>query len=106
MIQAGNQRDAHAMLTRLIDFLKLRGVTALLTNLTSEGKPSRRRTWRFPPWWTAGYLCETSNSNGERNRALYVLKSRGMTHSNQLREFVLTPHGIDLLDVYVGPEEF
>ena len=43
-------------------------------------------------------------SVGERNRALYVLKSRGMAHSNQLREFLLTPQGIDLLDVYVGPE--
>jgi circadian clock protein KaiC len=42
--------------------------------------------------------------DGERNRALYVLKSRGMAHSNQLREFVLTPQGIDLLDVYVGPD--
>ena len=42
--------------------------------------------------------------DGERNRALYVLKSRGMAHSNQLREFLLTPQGVDLLDVYVGPE--
>ncbi len=42
--------------------------------------------------------------DGERNRALYVLKSRGMAHSNQLREFLLTEQGVDLLDVYVGPE--
>jgi circadian clock protein KaiC len=42
--------------------------------------------------------------DGERNRALYVLKSRGMAHSNQLREFLLTPQGVDLQDVYVGPE--
>ena len=41
---------------------------------------------------------------GERNRGLYILKSRGMAHSNQIREFILTDHGIELLDVYVGPE--
>ena len=41
---------------------------------------------------------------GERNRGLYILKSRGMNHSNQIREFILTEHGIELLDVYVGPE--
>jgi circadian clock protein KaiC len=41
---------------------------------------------------------------GERNRGLYVLKSRGMAHSNQIREFLITRNGIDLLDVYVGPE--
>jgi circadian clock protein KaiC len=41
---------------------------------------------------------------GERNRGLYILKSRGMAHSNQIREFKLTNHGIELLDVYVGPE--
>src|ERR1700742_279830 len=41
---------------------------------------------------------------GERNRGIYVLKSRGMAHSNQIREFALTNHGIDIRDVYVGPE--
>ncbi len=44
------------------------------------------------------------NWGGERNRAIYILKSRGMAHSNQLREFLLTDRGIELLDVYLGPE--
>jgi len=42
--------------------------------------------------------------NGERNRGLFVLKSRGMAHSNQIREFLLTEQGVDLLDVYVGAD--
>ena len=49
-------------------------------------------------------LLKTIEVGGERNRALYVLKSRGMDHSNQIREFLLTDHGLRLLDVYLGPE--
>jgi circadian clock protein KaiC len=49
-------------------------------------------------------LLRNIEQDGERNRALFVLKSRGMAHSNQLREFVMTNHGIDLLDVYVGSQ--
>jgi circadian clock protein KaiC len=48
-------------------------------------------------------LLRMVESNGERNRLLYVLKSRGMAHSNQVREFQLTDHGIRLTDVYLGP---
>jgi circadian clock protein KaiC len=105
LIEAGNPRDAHIMLIRLIDFLKHRGVTALLTNLTSGDNMALEKTdveissivdtWLF---------VRDIELNGERNRAMYVLKSRGMAHSNQLREFLLTKDGVDLLDVYVGPE--
>jgi circadian clock protein KaiC len=48
-------------------------------------------------------LLRNLEHNGERNRGLYVLKSRGMAHSNQIREFVLTNRGVDLVDVYTGP---
>jgi circadian clock protein KaiC len=48
-------------------------------------------------------LLRFIESSGERNRGLYVLKSRGMPHSNQVREFLLTDHGVELIDVYVGP---
>jgi circadian clock protein KaiC len=47
---------------------------------------------------------KSTEGNGEHNRLLFVLKSRGMAHSNQIREFLLTSHGIELADVYVGPE--
>jgi circadian clock protein KaiC len=104
LIQAGNDRDAHTMLIRLIDFLKQRGVTAFLTNLTSGGGALERTNVEISSIVDTWLLMRDIELDGERNRALYVLKSRGMAHSNQLREFLLTPHGIDLLDVYVGPE--
>src|SRR5580704_1008334 len=104
LIQAGNVRDAHTMLIRLIDFLKQRGVTAFLTNLTSGGEALERTDVEISSIVDTWLFMRDVELDGERNRALYVLMSRGMAHSNQLREFLLTPQGIDLLDVYVGPE--
>ncbi len=101
MTAAGNPADAKLMLTRLLDYLKLRQVTAVLLDLsgrhdieqTSIGISSLIDTW---------IALRDIETNGERNRGLYLLKSRGMAHSNQIREFVLTDSGIQLLDVYVG----
>jgi circadian clock protein KaiC len=104
LIQAGNQRDAHTMLIRLIDFLKQRGVTAFLTNLTSAGDALEKTDIQISSIVDSWLFVRDIELNGERNRALYVLKSRGMAHSNQLREFLLTERGVDLLDVYLGPE--
>ena len=104
LIQAGNQRDAHTMLIRLIDFLKQRGVTAFLTNLTSGGEAIERTDVEISSIVDTWLFMRDIELDGERNRALYVLKSRGMAHSNQLREFLLTERGVDLLDVYVGPD--
>jgi circadian clock protein KaiC len=104
LIEAGNRRDAHSMLIRLIDFLKLREITAFLTNLTSGGDSLERTDIDISSIVDTWLFMRDIELNGERNRALYVLKSRGMAHSNQLREFLLTPQGVDLLDVYVGPE--
>jgi circadian clock protein KaiC len=104
LIQAGNRRDAHSMLIRLIDFLKQRQVTAFLTNLTSGGDALEKTDVEISSIVDTWLFMRDIELDGERNRALYVLKSRGMAHSNQLREFLLTPQGIDLLDVYVGPE--
>ena len=104
LIQAGNQRDAHTMMIRLIDFLKQREVTAFLTNLTSGGAALERTDVEISSIVDSWLFMRDIELDGERNRALYVLKSRGMAHSNQLREFLLTPQGVDLLDVYVGPD--
>jgi circadian clock protein KaiC len=104
LIQAGNPRDAHTMLIRLIDFLKQRGVTAFLTNLTSGGDALEKTDVDISSIVDSWLFVRDVELNGERNRALYVLKSRGMAHSNQLREYLLTGRGVDLLDVYVGPE--
>src|SRR3984957_3017571 len=104
LIQAGNRRDAHTMLIRLIDFLKQRQVTAFLTNLTSGGEALEKTDVEISSIVDTWLFMRDIELDGERNRALYVLKSRGMAHSNQLREFLLTERGVDLLDVYVGPD--
>lgn len=104
LIQAGNRRDAHVMLIRLIDFLKHEGVTAFMTNLTSGGDAIEKTDVEISSIVDTWLFVRDIELGGERNRALYVLKSRGMAHSNQLREFLLTERGVDLLDVYVGPE--
>jgi circadian clock protein KaiC len=103
LITAGMLSEVHSVLMRLIDFLKLRGITALFTSLTSDGdhlEPTDVGVSALIDTWL---LVRDIEINGERNRALYLLKSRGMAHSNQLREFRLTDHGIELIDVYLGP---
>jgi circadian clock protein KaiC len=103
LTQSSNTDDAHSMVVRLIDFLKTRGITALLTSLTAGESASEEATLiavsSLVDTWL---LVRTRESNGERNRTLYVLKSRGMAHSNQVREFLITAHGVDLIDVYIG----
>lgn len=103
LVQAGELRSATAMLTRLIDFVKGQQITALMTNLTESGAALEGTDVKVSSLVDTWLFLRDVEANGERNRALYVLKSRGMAHSNQLREFVLTDHGIQLLDVYVGP---
>jgi len=104
LIHAGNRRDAQTMLIRLIDFLKQRQITAFLTNLTSGGAALERTDVEISSIVDTWLFTRDIELDGERNRALYILKSRGTAHSNQLREFRLTGQGVDLLDVYVGPE--
>jgi circadian clock protein KaiC len=102
ILRVGTGADVSAMLTRQVDFLKARGVTTLLTSLTTQGSggPDQQMASLVDTW----LLVKTLEGNGELNRVLHVLKSRGMAHSNQIREFLLTDHGIELADVYVGPQ--
>src|SRR5215468_7586283 len=103
LLTVAEETDVQATLTRLVDYLKLKGVTALLTSLThgqSEGAQTDVAISSIVDTWL---LLVTLESCGERNRGLYVLKSRGMGHSNQIREFLLTDHGVELVDVYAGP---
>jgi circadian clock protein KaiC len=99
----GDSSDVSAMLTRQVDFLKSQGVTAIFTSLNSNPDVERgdQQIASLMDTWV---LVKTLEGNGERSRLLYVLKSRGMGHSNQIREFVITNRGIELADVYVGPQ--
>jgi circadian clock protein KaiC len=101
---AGTLSAAGALVVRLIDLLKSRGVTALFTNLTTGGMPREATALGVSSLVDTWLLLRDLEANGERNRTLCVLKSRGMRHSNQVREFLLTDAGIELIDVYVGPE--
>ena len=103
-MSVGAQTEVKSLLTRLIDFLKDRGITVLFTNLTSGGGGLELTDVGISSLVDTWILLRELEANGERNRAIYVLKSRGMPHSNQVREFLLTPNGINLIDVNVGPD--
>jgi circadian clock protein KaiC len=104
LVTAGTQVDTEAMLVRLIDFLKTSGITAFFTNLTSGGNSWEKTDVGVSSLIDTWILLRDIELGGERNRGLYVLKSRGMKHSNQIREFLITPKGIRLEPVYVGLE--
>jgi circadian clock protein KaiC len=99
----GSETEVNAMLMRLIDFLKSKQITAVLTSLTSGGDALEQTAVGISSLMDTWLLVRIIESSGERNRGLYVLKSRGMAHSNQVREFLITSQGIELVDVYVGP---
>jgi circadian clock protein KaiC len=104
LASGGSVKDVHAMAMRLVDYLKGKGVTTLMTTLTSGGGHLEQTEVNISSLIDTWLLLRDMEAGGERNRGLYILKSRGMAHSNQIREFRLTNHGIELLDVYLGPD--
>jgi circadian clock protein KaiC len=99
-----NKTEVKTMLLRLLDYLKMKQITAFFTSLTSADNNMEIDDVYISSLIDTWLLLRDIEIGGERNRGLYVLKSRGMAHSNQIREFKLTNHGIELLDVYVGAE--
>jgi circadian clock protein KaiC len=104
LLSVSTLNEVRSMLTRLVDFLKTQGITAIFTSLTLAGGSVEANEADVSSLMDTWILLKAIEVGGERNRALYVLKSRGMEHSNQIREFVLTNDGLRLLDVYLGPE--
>jgi len=104
LCRAGTLEDTTAMLTRLLDHLKAQHITTLLTAMTSGQDDLEKTDVEISSLVDTWLLLRDIELGGERNRAMYVLKSRGMAHSNQIREFLLTDRGIQLADVYLGPE--
>ena len=100
----GDSIETKSMLTRLIDFVKSRQITAMFTSLTSGGHDLEDSEVDVSSLMDAWLLVKNIEYNGERNRGLYILKARGIAHSNQVREFLLTDHGIQLVDAYIGAE--
>jgi circadian clock protein KaiC len=103
-LRVGGGEDGSAMLTRQVDFLKARGVTALFTSLVADAEHASATDQQLASLVDTWLFLRSMEGNGEHNRVLYLLKSRGMAHSNQIREFLLTSQGIELADVYVGPQ--
>jgi circadian clock protein KaiC len=97
-----NEFEVKPTLMRLIDFLKQQQITTLFTSLTAGGATPEDSQVGVSSLMDTWLLLRNVEYNGERNRTINVLKSRGMAHSNQVREFVLDDNGIDLVDAYLG----
>lgn len=104
LVTVGTVSELKSMLIRLIDFLQKEQITVMFTALTfnnsandqtDEGVSSLVDTWM---------MVTDIEFNGERNRGMYIMKARGMSHSNQIREFVITDNGLELVEVFLGPE--
>jgi circadian clock protein KaiC len=104
LVNAGGKQETKSMLTRLIDYLKMNQITTVFTDLTHARNSLEGTNEEISSLIDTWILLRDIELNGERNRALYILKSRGMAHSNQIREFLMSEHGIELVDVYLGTE--
>ena len=103
LMDSGTASEGKGMVTRLIDYLKAEQVTSLFTSLTQSGHALQQSEAGMSSLMDAWLLLQDFEGNGERNRVLYVLKARGMAHSNQIREFLISGRGVDLVDAYIGP---
>lgn len=103
LLRSDNEYGVSTVLLRLLDFLKARGITAFFVSLTHGGDAREATLLQVSSLVDTWLLLRHIELGGELNRGLYVLKSRGMRHSNQIREFLITNHGIQLQRVYVGP---
>ena len=96
--------EVHATLLRMMDLLKSRGITALFTSLRTDGALVEGTDQGLSSLMDAWIKLLDVEADGERNRVLYVIKARGMSHSNQMREYRMTDAGVELIEPYVGPE--
>ncbi len=99
LVAVGKLSEVRLMLTRLIDFLKTCEITTLCTDLTSGGTSVEQTEIEISSLMDTWMLVQTRESDGERNHTLYIAKSRGMDHSRQITEFLLTHKGVKLVDV-------
>jgi len=99
----GPRGELQATLLRMIDLIKSRGITAIFTTLRSQDSLVQDDDLGVSSLMDAWIKLQNMEANGERTRTLYVIKARGMSHSNQIREFLMSPGGIRLVDAYIGP---
>ncbi|GAB3173998.1 circadian clock protein KaiC [Telluribacter humicola] len=104
LVTVGSASEVKSLLIRLIDFLQAEQVTVMFTALSFKEVISEQTDETVSSIVDSWLLIRDIEFNGERNRGMYVMKSRGMKHSNQVREFVISHKGLDLVDVFLGPE--
>lgn len=98
----GSESEIHATLLRLVDYLKVKGITVVFNNLVN-GDQQDQNEQSLSSLMDVWIGLHDLQANGERNRGLFVLKARGMSHSNQIREYLLGPSGVTLIEPYIGP---
>lgn len=104
LVNTGLLADVKSILIRLTDILQFRQITVLFTALHLQTAISEQTDEGISSLVDSWIMVKDIESGGERNRGMYILKSRGMKHSNQIREFVISKNGIDLIDIYLGPD--
>jgi circadian clock protein KaiC len=104
LVTIGQMSEVKSILIRLIDFLQTEQITVMFTALNINVSSSEQTDEGVSSLVDAWISVRDLESNGERNRGLYIMKSRGMKHSNQVREFIITDNGLKLVDVFVGAE--
>ena len=104
LVTVGSVSEVKSMLIRLIDFLQEEQITVMFTALSLNAIVSEQTDEGVSSLVDAWLLVRDIEFNGERNRGMYIMKSRGMKHSNQVREFIITDRGLDLVEVYLGPD--
>jgi circadian clock protein KaiC len=102
LITGSALKEVYSMLIRLMDYLKGCQITSIFTNLTVDSDELEQTDIGISSLTDTWILCRDLELNGERNRCVYILKSRGMAHSNQVREFVMSDGGIRLVPPYIG----
>jgi circadian clock protein KaiC len=103
LVTVASPGEVKSMLMRLLDFLQNEGITVLFTALVYDKPNSVQPDEDISSLVDAWVQVRDLEGNGERNRGIYIMKARGMSHSNQVREFVITNKGLQLVDVYLGP---
>jgi circadian clock protein KaiC len=106
LMNAGTDWDARLMLMRLVDFLKSRKITTLMTSLTRSASPDIDGEYGISSMVDTWLLVRELESDGARSRSFTIIKSRGMSHSNLVREFRFSHNGIRIADPQVSPERF
>jgi circadian clock protein KaiC len=104
LITVGSPSEVKSVLIRLIDFLQSRQITIMFTALALNDSVNEQTDESISSLVDAWILVLDIEFNGERNRGLYIMKSRGMKHSNQVREFIISDEGLELVDVFLGPD--